>query len=46
MLVVLRMIRKFLEDMREHYGNELKILSEFQAEYPAIGLCFRYLCCV
>ena len=32
MLVVLRMNRKFMEDMREHYGNELKMLSEFQAE--------------
>ena len=32
MLVVLRMNRKFMEHMRDHYGNELKMLSEFQAE--------------
>ena len=32
MLVVLRMNRKFMEHMCDHYGNELKMLSEFKAE--------------
>ena len=35
MLVVLRMNRKFMEHMRDHYANELKMLSELPNSRPS-----------